>query len=49
MVATGCEVSPDGDHDAALADLLNFMTPAPIREIEAWLAVPVRYRGEAPR
>jgi len=39
MVATGCEVSPDGDHDAALADLLNFMTPAPIREIEAWLAV----------
>ena len=39
MVATGCEVSPDGDHAAALADLQNFMTPAPIREIEAWLAV----------
>lgn len=39
MVAVGCEVSSDGDHAAALADLQNFMTPAPIREIEAWLAV----------
>ena len=39
MVAVACEVSPSGDHDAALADLRNFMTPAPMREIEAWLAV----------
>lgn len=39
MVATGCEVSPNGDHQGALTDLRNFMTPAPIREIEAWLAV----------
>lgn len=39
MVAVGCEVSPDGDHSGALADLRNFMTPAPVREIEAWLAV----------
>lgn len=39
MVAVGCEVSPDGDRAAALADLQNFMTPAPIRDIEAWLAV----------
>lgn len=38
-VAAGCEVSPDGDHSAALADLRNFMTPAPMRDIEAWLAV----------
>ena len=38
IVATGCEVSPGGDHAAALADLHNFMTPAPIRQIEAWLA-----------
>jgi len=37
-VAVGCDVSPDGDHEAALADLRNFMTPAPIRQIEAWLA-----------
>lgn len=39
MVAVGCDVSPGGDHAAALADLQNFMTPAPIREIEAWVAV----------
>jgi len=39
MVATGCEIGPDGDYAAALADLRNFMTPAPIREIEGWLAV----------
>jgi hypothetical protein len=38
MLATACEVSPTGDRDAALADLRNFMTPAPIRQIEAWLA-----------
>ena len=38
IVATACEVSPDGDRDAALADLRNFMTPAPVRQIEAWLA-----------
>lgn len=38
-VAVACKVSPDGNHSAALADLRNFMTPAPIREIEAWLAV----------
>jgi hypothetical protein len=38
-VATGCEVSPDGNHSAALADLKKFMTPAPIREIEGWLAI----------
>jgi len=38
MVATACEVSPDGDHSAALTDLRNFLTPAPIRQIEAWLA-----------
>ena len=39
VVATGCQVSPDGNHSAALADLWKFMTPAPIREIEGWLAV----------
>lgn len=38
-VAVACEVSPQGDHAAALADLRNFLTPAPIREIEGWLAV----------
>jgi hypothetical protein len=37
-VAVGCDVSETGDHLAALADLANFMTPAPLREIEAWLA-----------
>lgn len=39
MVAVACEVSPSGNHAAALADLRNFMTPAPQREIEGWLAV----------
>lgn len=38
MVAVGCEVSPSGDHAAALADLRNFMTPAPMRQIEEWIA-----------
>jgi len=38
-VAVACDVSEDGDHSAALADLRNFLTPAPVREIEAWLAV----------
>lgn len=38
IVATACEVSEAGDRGAALADLRNFMTPAPIRQIEAWLA-----------
>jgi hypothetical protein len=31
-------MSPGGNHEAALADLRNFMTPAPIRQIEGWLA-----------
>lgn len=38
QVAVACEVSQSGDHEAALADLRNFMTPAPIRQIEGWLA-----------
>lgn len=37
-VAVGCDVSPEGDYASAVADLRNFMTPAPIRQIEAWLA-----------
>lgn len=37
-IAVRCEVSEGGDHAAALADLRNFLTPAPIRTIEAWLA-----------
>ena len=39
MVAVGCELngSPD-DIKAALADLRNFATPAPIPKIEGWLA-----------
>jgi len=39
QVAVGCDVdgSPEAV-EAALADLRNFMTPAPIREIEGWLA-----------
>ena len=37
-VAVGCDISETGDHAAALADLRNFMVPAPLREIEAWLA-----------
>lgn len=38
QIAVRCDVSPGGDHAAALADLRNFMTPAPIRTIEGWLA-----------
>jgi hypothetical protein len=38
MVATACEISDGGDREAALADLRNFLTPAPQREIEAWLS-----------
>lgn len=38
QVAVACEMSPNGDHEAALTDLRNFMTPAPIRQIEGWLA-----------
>lgn len=38
-VAVGCEVhGDDANRKAALADLENFITPAPIRQIEAWLA-----------
>ena len=37
-VAVGCDVSQSGDHSSALADLRNFMTPAPLRQIEGWLA-----------
>ena len=38
IVATACDVSEGGDREAALTDLRNFMTPAPVRQIEAWLA-----------
>ena len=38
QIAVRCDVSQGGDHAAALADLRNFMTPAPIRTIEGWLA-----------
>lgn len=38
QVAVACEASPAGNHAGALADLRNFLTPAPAREIEAWLA-----------
>lgn len=38
QMAVNCEVSPTGNHEAALRDLRNFMTPAPIRQIEGWLA-----------
>jgi hypothetical protein len=38
-VAVGCDIAPGGDREAALADLRNFMTPAPVRDIEGWLAV----------
>lgn len=38
QVAVACEVSAAGNHEAALRDLRNFMTPAPIRQIEGWLA-----------
>jgi len=38
-VAAGCDVHGDNEsRAAALADLLNFQTPAPIRTIEDWLA-----------
>lgn len=37
-VAVWCEVSQGGNHAAALADLRNLMTPAPLRDIEGWLA-----------
>lgn len=37
-VAVACDVTPGGDHVAALADLRNFMVPAPQGEIEGWLA-----------
>ena len=36
-VAVGCEVS-GCNIEAALSDLRNFLTPAPIRQIEGWLA-----------
>lgn len=38
LVAVGCDISPNGNHEAALADLRNFMTPAPMRKIEEWIA-----------
>lgn len=38
QVAVACDASPTGDHIAAAADLRNFLTPAPARAIEAWLA-----------
>lgn len=38
QVAVSCAVSPAGNHEAALADLRNFLTPAPVRLIEEWLA-----------
>jgi len=36
-VAVGCEIV-GGNVEAALADLRNFLTPAPTRQIEGWLA-----------
>ena len=38
VVAVGCDIAEGGDRKAALRDLENFMTPAPIRQIEGWLA-----------
>ena len=38
QVAVACDMSISGNHAAALDDLKNFMTPAPVRVIEAWLA-----------
>lgn len=38
QIAVGCEISPTGNHEGALADLRNFLTPAPVRLIEEWLA-----------
>jgi len=37
-VAVGCDISDEGDRQAALTDLRNFMTPAPMRKIEEWIA-----------
>lgn len=38
-VAVGCDIAgTNRDREAAKADLLKFQTPAPIREIERWLA-----------
>jgi len=37
-VAVSCDMTNSGNHEAALFDLRNFMTPAPIRQIEGWLA-----------
>lgn len=38
-VAVGCDVTGDrAAVDVALADLKNFLEPAPIRQIEAWIA-----------
>jgi hypothetical protein len=39
QVAVGCEVhGSDEDRANALADLRNFLTPAPARDVEGWLA-----------
>jgi len=39
LVATGCDIAGnDEQRKNALADLRNFLTPAPIREIEKWIA-----------
>jgi hypothetical protein len=38
QVAVGCEIAPGGDVQGALDDLRNFMTPAPMRQIEEWIA-----------
>lgn len=49
-VAVGCEAAGDvASMEAAIADLRNFLTPAPARQIEAWLAelsVIVAKRGD---
>lgn len=38
-VAVGCEIcGTNAQREAAMADLLKFQTPAPVREIEGWLA-----------
>lgn len=37
MVAVGCDLNAGGDRAAALADMQNFLTPAPVRHIEGWL------------
>lgn len=36
-VAVGCDIAPGGDRAAALSDMRNFLTPAPVRHIEGWL------------